>query len=146
MLINDLFKGPSQKLITGESDLSKAVETVAEKRSLTGTFAVKCSVSHKESNVTFHCSRDLRHPLVGTVNAIEFSDDGTLLASGGSDKIVRLWPISQAAAEGTRNPIVPVQMIAKNNPAVCSLAFTPKNCRLLSAGLDGKILIQDIQT
>ena len=84
---------------------------------------------------------------VGTVNAIEFSDDGTLLASGGSDKIVRLWPISQVtAAEGTRNPIVPVQMVAKNNPAVCSLAFTPNNSRLLSAGLDGKILIHDIQT
>ena len=105
-----------------------------------GAFSAKCfSVHRKESNVTssFHC-KDLMGN-TGIINSVGFSDDGALLASGGSDNIVRLWPISQ-------NPCASIQMETRHNSPVYSLAFAPDNRRLLSGGSDGKIFIHDIQT
>ena len=73
------------------------------------------------------------------ISTVEFSDDGALLASGGSDNIVRLWPISQ-------NPVASIQMETRHSSLVYSLAFAPDNRRLFSGGLDGKIFIHDAQT
>ena len=107
-----------------------------------GAFAAKFfSVHHKESDVTtsFHCRDLLGHR--GGIFAIEFSDDGTLLASGFTD--VRVWPISQSAR---RNSINSIQMDTRHNSLVFGLAFAPDNSRLFSGGLDGKLLIHDVQT
>ena len=106
-------------------------------------FAAKCfSVYRRESDVTasFHC-RDLL-AYRGGIFAIEFSDDGTLLASGGND--VRLWPISQSVRQ---NPITSILMENRHDSnLVCDLAFAPDSSRLLSGGSKGKILIYDVQT
>ena len=40
----------------------------------------------------FHCKDLLGH--TEYVETVEFFDDGTLLATGGLDSIVRMWPIS----------------------------------------------------
>ena len=59
-----------------------------------------------------------------------------LLASGGTDKIVRLWPISSQPAT-----IAPTEMETKRyESAICS-----ENSRLFSRGAaDGKIFIHDV--
>ena len=105
-----------------------------------GAFSAKCfSVHRKESNVpsSFHCKDLMGH--TNRILAVEFSDDGTLLASGGRDTIVRLWSISQ-------NPVASIQMETRHASAVIGLAFASDNRRLFSAGLDGKIYIHDVQT
>ena len=58
----------------------------------TGAFAARgLSVHHKKANVTsfFYCSKHLLSHKGGIIT-VEFSDDGTLLALGGRDSIVRL--------------------------------------------------------
>ena len=97
----------------------KMSEELALLRNSQGAFAAKCfAVQRKESDITlsFYCIDLLGH--TGEVKAVEFSGDGTLLASGGSDSIVRLWPIRQDAEIG-RTPIAPIQMetcTVKNRP------------------------------
>ena len=82
------------------------------------------------------------------VNALEFSDDGTLLASGGFDKIVRLWPISRQgeAGRGRNSIIAPIEMETRHASNVNCLAFAPDNRRLFSGGTGGKIFIHAVET
>ena len=88
----------------------------------------------------FHC-RDLTgHE--GGVGGIEFTADGTLLASGGTDKIVRLWPIGKP----NEDAITPIEMETKHESFVYCLAVTPDNLRLFSGEKNGKLLIHDVAT
>ena len=82
----------------------------------------------------------------GRIYALELSSDGSLLASGGQDEIVRLWPISKAENGRTdpRNLIIPIQMETRS--CILSLAFSPDNNRLFSGGSGKKFLIHDVQT
>ena len=110
-------------------------------------FVANCfSVQRKQSDVTssFHC-QELCQP--DSVITVEISHDGTLLASGGHNKIVRLWPIrSQADIENPRNASVSIEMKKKHLNSVACLTFVQDNSRLFSGGLDGKIFIHDVQT
>jgi len=63
-----------------------------------GSLAANCFAVHRkhlDSSLKFHF-QDLTGQR-GSITAIEFSYDGTLLASGSHDKAVRLWPIRNAA-------------------------------------------------
>ena len=117
-------------------------------RDYRGAFAAKCFAVHrKESTATssFHC-KDLLDPHEG-IKTVEFSDDGTLLASGSCDNIVRLWPINNEAEFGRgHNFMAPIQMETRHASSVYTLAFTPDNRRLFSGGFDGRIFIHDVQT
>jgi WD40 repeat protein len=111
-----------------------------------GSFAASCfAVNHHQldSSQRFHC-RNLTGHTSGVVG-LEFSKDGTLLVSGGYDKIVRLWPISSV----TRNeqcPIIPIEMKTRHVSHVYSLAITSDNRRLFSGGAGGKVFIHDVAT
>ena len=88
----------------------------------------------------FHC-RDLTgHE--GGVGGIEFTADGTLLASGGTDKIVRLWPIGKS----NEDAITPIEMGTEHESFVYCLAVTPDNQRVLSGEMSGKVFIHDVTT
>ena len=58
------------------------------------------SVERLSSSQSLNC-RDLigHHGDEGAVNSVEFSDDGSLFTSGGSDGRVLLWPTSKALDE-----------------------------------------------
>ena len=112
-----------------------------------GVFAAKClAVQRNESGVTvsFHCKNLLGHSEY--VKTFEFSNDGKFLASGGYDKIVRLWPISEARRKNEATPIAPTEMKRRHISSVFCLAFAPDNRRLFSGGLDGQIFIHDVET
>ena len=72
---------------------------------------------------------------------MEFSDDGTLLVSGGQDETVRLWSLNQSC-DGWKS----TEMKTKHEDVVSCSAFSPDNQRIVSGGLDKKVLIHDTNT
>ena len=78
------------------------------------------------------------------VNAVEFSDDGSLLVSGGDDGRVLLWPTNQAIDEEWT--LSPTAMETKHNHFIWCLAVSPDNKRFFSGGWDNQVLIHDVDT
>jgi WD40 repeat protein len=75
----------------------------------------------------------------GPVQCVAFSPDGRTLASGGADKVVRLWDLA-AWKSGQSQP--PFRVLAGHTDAVASLAFSPDGARLASAGsTDGSLFV-----
>ena len=76
---------------------------------------------------------------------VEFSNDGSWFVSGCYDGRVLLWPTTKALDnQWTPNPI---EMKEKHDMnSVTCLAMSSDNSRILSGGLDDKILIHDITT
>ena len=104
------------------------------------SFAANCFEVHGhqlDPSQKFQC-RDLTgHE--GSVIAVDFSADGTLLASGGVDKIVRLWPISKSIENV-------IQMKTKHKSTIYCLAISSDNRRIISGETDGKVIIHDVTT
>ena len=74
-----------------------------------------------------------------TVNAVGFSSDGQLLASGGDDHVFKLWDIPFKQHIATLEHIVD-----RSRSQVKALAFSPDNKRLATAGMGVKLW--DVQT
>jgi WD40 repeat protein len=81
-----------------------------------------------------HYSKDLLgHE--GSIVSIEFSPDGSLLASAGFDTIVHLWSIHYAE-NGFRNPIIPIEV--QTGHESYSLAIAEDNNRIFK-GRNSKV-------
>ena len=106
------------------------------------SFAVNCFSARRrqvESSQLFRCRELTGH--TGDIFSMKFSDDGSLLVSGGLDKTVRLWSLNQGRDQW--NSMV---MEAKHSHQVTCLAFSPDNCRIFSGGHDNKVFIHDTNT
>ena len=110
------------------------------------SFASNCSAKSKQQIQLFQ-SRDL----LGHTNShnqfytMEFSGDGKFLVSGGGDKSVRLWSLSQGV-EGRDSPIKGHEMRTKHDDFVRCVAISSDNNRIFSGGYDSKVLIHDAKT
>ena len=105
------------------------------------TFTTKCSAHRRQfQSAQLFRFRDLTGH-TDSINAIEFSDDGTLLISGGKDKTVQLWSLNQDRDEWNSN-----EMETTHEGAVVCLAFASDTHRIFSGGLDQKILIHDVRS
>ena len=91
---------------------------------------------------SLYCRDLLAH--YGCVNALEFSDDGSLFVSGSDDMRVLLWPISEALT--SRETPSPFLMEAEHSSNIFCLAINPDNSRIYSGGNDQKIIIHDMHT
>ena len=71
------------------------------------------------------------------VQAVAFSPDGQLLASGSADRTVRLWDAATGAARGT---------LEGHSDSVQAVAFSPDGQLLASGSGDQTVRLWDIQT
>ena len=64
-----------------------------------------------------------------TVSAMEFSEDGSLLVSGGVDKSVRLWSLGSQTLDdlGRNQQTSSIQMENSHNAVVLCLAVSSDN-------------------
>ena len=75
------------------------------------------------------------------IAAMEFSEDGIHLISGGGDKTVRLWSLDQGRGEWNSTA-----METKHDDSIRCLAFSSDNQRIFSGGWDKKVLIHDTRS
>src|SRR5262249_53865525 len=73
----------------------------------------------------------------GEVSCLAFSDDGAVLATGGSDGSVKLWRVSSGQALATLNG---------HSDPVRALAFAPNRQTLASGGDDSRVVLWDLAT
>ncbi|XP_069682679.1 DDB1- and CUL4-associated factor 5 isoform X2 [Periplaneta americana] len=78
----------------------------------------------------------------GCVNAIEFSNKGELLASGGDDRRVLIWNVEQAV-HGVGKPAA---MRAQHISNIFCLGFDSTNSKIFSAGNDDQVIVHDAKT
>jgi WD40 repeat protein len=77
----------------------------------------------------------------GSIESINFSPQGNYLATGGTDKIVRLWPVFQ----GPKLNSPPIKLA--HETTVWSLRFSPdvKSPRLAAGGEKGKVFLWETE-
>lgn len=94
----------------------------------------------------FRIARNLyKYDLVshyGCVNAIEFSNGGEFLISGGDDKRVLLWNIEKAIAKKSQ----PVAMEKEHQSNIFCLSFNNNNSKIFSGGNDDVVIVHDVAT
>ena len=73
----------------------------------------------------------------GPVSSVAFSPNAKMLASGSSDKTVRIWDLNTGLL---------LHALTDDTEAVNTIAFEPNGKRLVSGGRDGIIAIRDIDT
>ena len=103
------------------------------------------SVERISSSQPLQC-RDLfgHHGINRGITAVEFSDDGSLFASGGEDGRVLLWPTRKTVDDKwTPNPTA---MGTKHDSDIWCLAMSPDNERVFSGVVDRKLLIHNTNT
>jgi len=116
-------------------------ENLAASGSGTSTFTGGDTEGFGEVRVWDPATGKLRHVLRGhkrEVNAVAFSSDGKLLASGGRDNKVRIWNVASGAEIHVLNATGEVR----------SVAFHPTEPKLAAgtSGKDGRILVWNTRT
>jgi WD40 repeat protein len=74
----------------------------------------------------------------GAITALAFSPDGSMVASGGSDREIRLWEVSGGKLQRT--------IAGDETGAISSLAFSADGTLLASAGADNAVKVWEVKS
>jgi WD40 repeat protein len=97
------------------------------------------SADRLNANQTVHCKDLTGHSSL--IRAIEFSDDESLLVSGGRDDHVLIWNMSKVNV----TPTV-LKVSADQDSDLFALAISPDNGRIIVGGSDPDIVVFDTKT
>ena len=78
------------------------------------------------------------------VDAIDFSDDGMFFISGGQDRRVLLWKLSDVF--GNKKKPDPTVMVTNHVNSLFCLAMGPDNDRIFSGGAERSVYVHDPTT
>ena len=79
------------------------------------------------------------------MNAVEFSEDGDLMVSGGDDKRVLCWQLDRAVTATTAG-YQPAVMTAEHESNIFCLGFDRAKTRIFSGGNDAVVIVHDAET
>ena len=92
-----------------------------------------------------HC-KDLKGHS-GVIRAIEFSNDGSLLVSGGNrDRPVLIWRMDQIFDKTNPQLVPSVKKVIPKDFKVFSFAISPDNSRIFVGGRNQAVYVHDTQT
>lgn len=89
---------------------------------------------------------EFKHQLVGhegRIEAIALSPDQTLLASGGSDAVIRLWTVDTGKLVGTFGRHL---IFGSHTDQILGLQFSPTGHTLVSSSRDSTVKVWDLRT
>ncbi|KND00766.1 uncharacterized protein SPPG_03879 [Spizellomyces punctatus DAOM BR117] len=93
----------------------------------------------REVGGQWECRRTLKAHC-GCVNAVAFSNSGSLMATGGDDKKILLWPVDEF-----RSTIQPIGKYHGHVSNIFSVSFDSTDRKFFSCGNDGLLLHYDVE-
>jgi WD40 repeat protein len=77
---------------------------------------------------------------LGPVWSVDFSGDDTILASCGSDTLIKLWDLRKG------QDLAVLHNLRGHKDCICSVKFSPDSSKIVSGSDDKTLRVWDVQT
>ncbi|XP_015788187.1 DDB1- and CUL4-associated factor 5-like [Tetranychus urticae] len=140
-LIANNFGGPVKDVHNSVSALTAREYGYTSNLSVAQNQTIDYLIRARYRKATGLYSKDL-YAHYGCINAIEFSNNGQLMVSGGDDRRVLLWNVEKALSDKDK----PIVMKAEHTSNIFCLGLDSDNRHIFSGGNDEQVIIHDVET